>query len=206
VTDCGTKQSECFWLGDHRADRRLTKMGKLVAENPSIPPPAKAERPVMAHVERALSRPAQARPNPRDLPAGPQPPSPSHLTTSCRRCPHNSSCKEPCPALEQILSAETRGRGRRECLTGLHPETLAHFQETHHMLVLDGYKACPFIFTAREWEAVCLRHQEGLTQKQIAERLGISRTAVSDRLSRAKQKLLAHQRELRAERRRLEES
>lgn len=52
------------------------------------------------------------------------------------------------------------------------------------------YKNCPpFIFRLEQWEAVWLRLERGLKQHQIAKILGISRTAVSDRLRRAKKNM-----------------
>jgi RNA polymerase sigma factor (sigma-70 family) len=52
------------------------------------------------------------------------------------------------------------------------------------------YKNCPpFIFRPEQWEAVFLRFEHGLKQRQIAKTLGISRTAVSDRLRRAKKNM-----------------
>lgn len=52
------------------------------------------------------------------------------------------------------------------------------------------YKNCPlFIFRPEQWEAVCLRFEHGLKQRQIAKTLGISRTAVSDRLRRAQKNM-----------------
>lgn len=55
------------------------------------------------------------------------------------------------------------------------------------------------IFTLRQWDAVLLRFECGLSQKAIAEVLGTSRGAVSNLLNRAARRLREHQRKLRAE-------
>lgn len=52
------------------------------------------------------------------------------------------------------------------------------------------YKNCPpHVFKPEQWEAVCLRFEYRLKQHQIAEKLDISRSAVSDRLRRAKKNM-----------------
>lgn len=43
-------------------------------------------------------------------------------------------------------------------------------------------------FTQKQWTVICLRHRDGKTQEQIAEELGIKRSAVSQRLTRARKK------------------
>ncbi len=55
------------------------------------------------------------------------------------------------------------------------------------------YQNCPpYIFTSEQWEAVCLKYKNELKQEEIAKILGIERSAVSDRLRRAKKNMLKY--------------
>lgn len=52
------------------------------------------------------------------------------------------------------------------------------------------YKNCPpHVFRPEQWEVIALRFEYGLKQQQIAKTLNISRSAVSDRLRRAKKNM-----------------
>jgi len=54
------------------------------------------------------------------------------------------------------------------------------------------YKNCHPIFTAKEWRAVTLRVEEGLTYKAIGLKLGIETSTASDTFQRAKRRMEQH--------------
>jgi len=121
-----------------------------------------------------------------------------------------------CLILEPSLPGKYEGTGYREKHTGL---MIEEYTETDNCLPEDAgddidvrmkldkstlksirktkldeefmlYKNCPtHIFRPEQWEAVCLRFEYGLKQQEIAEMIGVTRSAVSDRLRRAKKNM-----------------
>lgn len=61
------------------------------------------------------------------------------------------------------------------------------------------YERNKTIFSPEQWEVLVLMYKEGLTQKEIGKKLGLSRTAVSGRYIRAKKKYNDHCRKERDE-------
>lgn len=122
-----------------------------------------------------------------------------------------------CLVLEPLLPSKCKGTGYREKNAGVmiekyeaanenHPQneadddlnvpiklvksTLRSIKKTRLDEVFLLYQNCPpYIFTSGQWEAVCLRFENGLRQQDIAEIIGIPRSAVSDRLRRAKKNM-----------------
>ena len=66
--------------------------------------------------------------------------------------------------------------------------------------VFEFYEECQHALTDKQWVAVCLRYRDGLTQEEIVARLGITRSAVSATLKRARENMEEHYRKLREDR------
>lgn len=133
---------------------------------------------------------------------------------------HNETRKDKiCLVLEPLLPAKNKGSGYREKNSGsiveeydpnahqhqnpsdddinvlINPDksTLRSIRKTRLDEEFMLYKNCPpFIFKPEQWEAVYLRFEHDLKQQQIAEILGIQRSAVGDRLRRAKKNMLKY--------------
>jgi len=72
----------------------------------------------------------------------------------------------------------------------LDESTLRSIKKTRSEEIFSLYKNCsPDIFTLEQWEVIRLRFEYGLKQKDIAKRLDIKRSTVSDRLRRAKKNM-----------------
>lgn len=65
--------------------------------------------------------------------------------------------------------------------------------------IFEQYEACQDSLTAPQWTVVCLRFLDCLTEREIARRLGRSRSAVNGLLQRAKKEKDVEQRRLREE-------
>ncbi|MCH8851467.1 MAG: sigma-70 family RNA polymerase sigma factor [Planctomycetes bacterium] len=77
-------------------------------------------------------------------------------------------------------------------------------QHLRRIDILERYRNCQHLLSAKQWEAVYLCHGEGLTQEQMAEKLDLSRSGVSGRLTRATATMEKYEEQRREERRRLE--
>jgi predicted DNA-binding protein YlxM (UPF0122 family) len=103
---------------------------------------------------------------------------------------------------KKILNASSgvhHGRGRKENLTGFHPETLQEAKNRRQLDVFEEYLACKEKFTSQQWEAIYLYWKTGMSQAQIARHLGLKRSAVSGRLTRAVTKKQQHDKKMRKE-------
>lgn len=69
--------------------------------------------------------------------------------------------------------------------------------------VFARYEQSKECFTDKQWTVVCAYYRDGLTEDEIADRLGVARGAVYDRRRRAEQRLKKREAELRKERLRL---
>ncbi len=69
----------------------------------------------------------------------------------------------------------------------------------HRRAIYEQFLDLRVLFSDDQWVALEAYHLFGLSQGEIAEKLGISRKAVYDRLERAKQRVADHQAELRRE-------
>ena len=110
----------------------------------------------------------------------------------CVTCSNRDSCKEPCDRLADILPGEHTGRGRRERLCGLRPncDTLDYRDSSFDLYRFFINHA--HLFTRKQWEVIQPYYRDGRTEAEIARFLRISRSTVSERLSRAKERFKAH--------------
>lgn len=75
----------------------------------------------------------------------------------------------------------------------LDESTLRSIKKTRSEEIFSLYKNCsPDIFTLEQWEVIRLRFEYGLKQQDIAERLDIKRSTVSDRLRWAKNNMTTY--------------
>lgn len=121
-------------------------------------------------------------------------------SSPCHTCAQKPDCTVPCDAVEAQLPKLHQGRGHRENLTGLHPQTLSNnYERTRQSEIFSQYKKCQIIFSAKQWEVICLYYHEGLSESQIAKHLGKKPNTISDLLNRAKKRIETHRREHRKE-------
>lgn len=104
----------------------------------------------------------------------------------CVDCQYRGECKEPCDKVTDFLPGITAGRGSRENTTGFHVGTLKDYEHTRRLDIFQEYESCKELFTAKQWEVICLYYSGGLAQGEIATATGKKRSAVSGLLSRAK--------------------
>lgn len=69
----------------------------------------------------------------------------------------------------------------------------------HRRAIYDHFLNLRVLFSDDQWVALEAYYRFGLSQEEIAEKLGISRKAVYDRLERANKRVAEHQAELRRE-------
>lgn len=123
---------------------------------------------------------------------------------SCKLCEKYDSCTQPCELVDSMLPGKLSGSHHLKNTLGSHineiykPTSGDHSGGSKFRMVemtpsedqYSLYKKCPpGTFTDKQWEAVSLRFKNGLKQKEIADSLRIPRSAVSDRLRRAKTKM-----------------
>jgi len=118
----------------------------------------------------------------------------------CRTCEKKLTCRGACNDLKHFVPGIHQGRSSRENLTGLYPDTLYEVRDRRRFDVFAQYEACREVFTSAQWEVIYLYWNQGLTQAEIAESLGLERSAVSGRLARAKLRKQQHDRRMRQER------
>ncbi len=63
----------------------------------------------------------------------------------------------------------------------------------------ERYEKHADIFPTKQWAAICLRYRDGFSEEEIAHRLHVGRTAINNRLQRARRLLEDHECKLRAE-------
>lgn len=141
------------------------------------------------------------------------------IKAECIECNKNKT-DITCLLLESLLPGRYAGAGYREINAGASIEnfetldknqtentddddfkvpaklskiTLRSIKKTRSEEIFSLYKNCsPDIFTLERWEVIRLRFEYGLKQQDIAERLDIKRSTVSDRLRRAKNNMTTY--------------
>ena len=106
----------------------------------------------------------------------------------CRTCEKQDSYDGQGPTFEKLLPGVHEGRGRRESLGGF-SDNLPARDRAFHQDVFKVYENRAFLFSSKQWAAIVPRYQAGLTHEEIGKKLGISRTAVTGRLIRARKTL-----------------
>jgi predicted DNA-binding protein (UPF0251 family) len=110
-------------------------------------------------------------------------------TFSCNQCLLKSKCQAPCPAVEQQLPAPERGvlhslrrkggfRAARRIRQRMR-ETRIMLEHRHELI---GLQRVVFDLT----------YNDGLSQREIAQRLGVHRRTVGSTLEAARRKLARH--------------
>ncbi|MFP6737498.1 MAG: sigma factor-like helix-turn-helix DNA-binding protein [Planctomycetota bacterium] len=94
----------------------------------------------------------------------------------CKYCPLKRTCSQICSYLEPHLPSMEQGRVDYEDLLRLYQGRLMT------QAVLDNIE----VLTSRQLEVVNLYYRNVLSQKGIADQLGISQQAVADSLQRAR--------------------
>ena len=117
----------------------------------------------------------------------------------CDSCPRQATCRKPCELLEAHLPGKHSGRGHRENLIGLFPETLQGVHRTRQTDLFGGFQSCQHIFTGKQWQCITLYYRDGKNQKEIAEETGKKRSSVSDLLRRARNRKEQYVKDLRQE-------
>ena len=93
----------------------------------------------------------------------------------CRSCPKRENCQSICPELEDILPPAD-GSTRAE-LKVLDREIVWSIQDREHIL------------TRKQQPVARLYYRFGLSEEEVARRVGVSRQAVSRMLARIRKKL-----------------
>lgn len=117
----------------------------------------------------------------------------------CDFCEKRASCQSLCEKAEAVLSNVHQGKGRRENLTEFHDDTLQGKETVRRKDIFEKYALWKSDFTARQWAIIELHYQDGLTENQIAKKVGKVRTAINGLLNRAKKRLEDRDRQLRQE-------
>lgn len=107
----------------------------------------------------------------------------------CAECARSELCTAPCDKLESKLPGIYAGRGRKESLGELYENPESRGTKGLYRERFAAYSNNCHLFTQRQWEAVKLCRGEGKTQAEAARILGVSRSAISERLSRAEERL-----------------
>ncbi len=121
--------------------------------------------------------------------------------TTCGECPDRRTCNELCSAIRLQLPAIDHGRSRQEHLAGHHIEELHEIQDRRRVDMFEPYERCKDRLSEGQYKAAYLRFRKGKTHQQIGTELGISRTAVTNLLKRARKIKESYEREMRAQRR-----
>lgn len=103
----------------------------------------------------------------------------------CHSCAE-SNCNGPCDRLNTFLGGDYQGRGRRENLTGLFPNTLQEIERIRQQDIFKQYALWKDDFTKFQWPVVELFYNYGLSEERIAKVLGKSRSTINGLLNRAK--------------------
>lgn len=107
------------------------------------------------------------------------------LEFSCRLCPDRDVCQAPCPWMEAQLPHEPAHH--REKTYGLWPSSTVG-----RAFVPPSNSRLPSLLrrlTTREWQVLRLIYRDGLTQREAARKLSLSRRTVRDCVERARRKL-----------------
>ena len=117
----------------------------------------------------------------------------------CGSCTHAAKCKEPCDRLNVLLPGPSEGKGCRENLTGLYPDTLQENERMGSNNIFKQYELWEDDFTKHQWAVIELYYRECMTEEQIAKKLGKARSTVNGLLNRAKKRKEERDKQLRRE-------
>ena len=160
-----------------RLGRAVDDLRQYVVQEP-VPALRSNEAYLIAGIERLTKVMAASVSTPPQIPESP-----------CISCTLRESCKHPCNRLTDILPGVYEGRGRREHLCGLRPDLDS---DDRRDSITDCYEillgVCHY-FTPKQWEIIQLYYRDGKTEAQIATLLNLSPSAVSERLTRAKERI-----------------
>lgn len=123
------------------------------------------------------------------------------ITTSspCDLCPKKQNCTEPCDRLNRLLGGAYQGKGRRENLAGLFPNTLQEIERVRRQDIFKQYALWKDDFTQYQWPVIELSYNYGLSEEQIGKVLGKSRSTVNGLLKRARKIKEEREKQLRRE-------
>lgn len=117
----------------------------------------------------------------------------------CQQCSHRSTCSEPCAFVDELLPGIHKGRGTRENLTGFYPECLEEIERDRRSDLFAWYKEHEDLFSQKQWLVIYLYYKCSYSEVEIARRMGIARSTVSDLLNRAKKRKRCEEKEIRKE-------
>jgi RNA polymerase sigma factor (sigma-70 family) len=120
-------------------------------------------------------------------------------SATCNTCEKKATCKEPCPKICEQLPPPTSGRGRRENQREHNVDVVEPLPVVRQSEQFEAYETCRHIFSKKQWDVICSYYRDGLSQKEVAQMLKISRASASERLTRAKARKEAHDRMMRKE-------
>jgi RNA polymerase sigma factor (sigma-70 family) len=106
---------------------------------------------------------------------------------TCKTCPKRATCHDICPAVEALLPPVERGR-----LCALRRETALEGARR----LTEELEAARYLTSRRDRlsghlrEVFDLRYNDGLTQQQIAERMGVKQRTVGRWLEAATQAIM----------------
>lgn len=107
----------------------------------------------------------------------------------CERCDRRDTCRDVCAEAKRVLPGVTAGRRHGEILCeslDAHPRAERISMERDIYTV---YRNHVHLLTRKQRQVVELYHGEGQTHAEIAEIIGVSRVAVTERLARARKTL-----------------
>ena len=104
----------------------------------------------------------------------------------CDICNERGQCTDSCDQLNDLLPGLYEGKGRHENLTGFHPDTLQVKERIRREDIFEKYKLWKEDFTKNQWLAIEMYYGECMTEKEIAQKTGKSRSTINGLLNRAK--------------------
>jgi predicted DNA-binding protein YlxM (UPF0122 family) len=123
----------------------------------------------------------------------------SEVELPCHSCPSEENCNGKCEKLKKYQGGDYKGRGARESLSGFNIDTLVVIEKIRRTDVFKQFEPYKDKFKKKTWEAIFLYFQEGLSEQEIAKKVGVGRSAISNRLKRAKDKKEQFDKDLRGE-------
>ena len=104
----------------------------------------------------------------------------------CDACSKKGQCIDSCNQLNDLLPGLYEGKGRHENLTGFYPDTLQVKERIRREDIFEKYKLWEEDFTENQWAAIEMYYGECMTEKEIAQNIGKSRSTINGLLNRAK--------------------
>ena len=100
----------------------------------------------------------------------------------------NQTVEEVCKMLNELLQGATGAQGKRKELFNPYSGNLKVIEKIRRADVFAQFEHYKDKFKTKTWEAIVLYYERELSEKEIAEKLGVGRSAISNRLKRAKDK------------------